>query len=139
MNLKKCLMAAAASLVVMFVLSFLWHKVLMSSIYMPDAGIMTTTWFKAEPDIPLIILAYTILAILMSYIYPKGIEGDNKLMNGLRFGAVIGLLWVLPYQVVLHAVTNITSLKTTAMDAVWHMAEQGIGGIIIAYIYEMKD
>ena len=135
MNLKKLLMAAIGSFVVMFVLSFVWHKLLMGSFYMQGDGTTRDVCHRAEAIIPLIAAAYAILAVIMAYIYPKGVEGDNKLMNGLRFGAVIGLLWIFPSQLVMHGVLNSFTLNVILVDSVWHMVEQGIGGIVIAYIY----
>jgi hypothetical protein len=132
-------MAAIGSMVVMFLLSYVWHGLLMQSFYMGDTGAVGATWHRAEPMVLYIALAYIVLASIMAYLYPKGVEGDNKLMNGIRFGAFIGVLWILPLQLVFHGIFNGFELKVIAVDTAWHVVEQGIGGIIIAYIYGMKD
>ena len=86
--------------VVMFLLAGLWHSALMSDLYVSDLS-------RAEPNMLLIGVSYLILALLMAHIYPKGIEGTNKIANGIKFGVVVGLIWVLPHALVLHAVTDI--------------------------------
>lgn len=138
MNFKKCTVAAIGSFVVMFVLSYVWHKLLMTNFYMAQSEAMEASCHRAEPLIPFIALGYAVLACLMAYIYPKGVEGDNKLMNGLRFGAVMGLFWILPFQLVMHGVLTGFHLNVIVVDSVWHIVEQGIGGVVIAYIYGMK-
>jgi hypothetical protein len=84
-----------------------------------------------------IIIAYAILALLMTYIYPQGYKGGVPLKEGMRFGATMGLLWVLPMSVVMYAVMG-TSGTLIIVDSLWHVVEQGVGGIVIAYIYGSK-
>jgi len=38
-------------------------------------------------------LAYLMVGIIMAYMYPKGYEGGSPVGEGLKFGAIIGLLW----------------------------------------------
>ena len=91
-----------------------------------------------EPKMLFIILGYLILGVLMSYVYPKGYKGGGAIAEGLRFGAVIGLLWVLPHAVILHGVYFGAMGTLILVDAAWHMVEQGLGGIAIALIYCRK-
>jgi hypothetical protein len=138
MNFKKCTMAAIGSLVVMFLLSYVWHRLLMAGLYMDESGALDVC-HRPEPYIPSIAVGYAVLASIMAYLYPKGVEGDNKLMNGIRFGAIMGVLWILPLQLVFNGVLTGFSIKVIAIDTAWHVIEQGIGGVIIAYVYGMKD
>ena len=75
----------------------------------------------------------------MSYMYPKGIEGTNKVTNGLKFGVLIGIIWVVPLSVVMYSATVGSSLKVIGIDAIWHIVEQGIGGVLIAMIYGLPS
>ncbi|MFC2103340.1 hypothetical protein ACFLSS_02810 [Bacteroidota bacterium] len=114
----------------MWLLSGLWHVLIMGDYYSKRQAI-------AEPNMLFIILAYAILALLMTYIFPQGYKGGAPLKEGLRFGATMGLLWILPLGVIMHAVQG-TSGKLILIDSLWHVVEQGVGGIVIAYIYGLK-
>jgi len=98
------------------------------------AGILVLT----EPNLLFIILGVLILAVLMAYMYPLGYKGGSPLKEGLRFGVVIGLLWILPYNVIMIGVVG-TSKTLVVVDALWHIVEQGVGGIVIGYIYRSKS
>ncbi len=56
-------------------------------------------------------------------------------MDGLKFGVVIGILWVVPYALISYGVITIYSKKAIFMYAIYHLVEQGAGGIVIALIY----
>jgi len=128
MNIKKILLSTLAAGGVMFVLSGIWHASLMSDLYASELN-------RSEPNMLLVAVSYFILALLMAYIYPKGIEGTNKIANGIKFGIIIGLIWVLPHALVMHAVTEGGALKVILIDGAWHMIEQACGGVVIALIY----
>jgi len=128
MNIQKFLLSTIGAGLVMFLLAGLWHMILMSDIYAGDLN-------RAEPILYLIAVSYLILALLMSYMYPKGIEGTNKIANGIKFGILVGLIWVLPHALILHAVTEGGALNVILIDALWHIVEQSCGGVVIALIY----
>ncbi len=128
MNIQKILFSTIGGGLVMFLLAGLWHMALMSDLYAGDLN-------RAEPILPLIAVSYLILALLMAYMYPKGTEGTNKIANGVKFGSLVGLIWVLPHALILHAVTEGGALNVILIDAVWHVVEQSCGGVVIAFIY----
>lgn len=64
--------------------------------------------------------------------FPKGYAGAGGIGERLRFGVIMGLLWVLPHGVVLHGVEYGATGKLILVDAAWHLVEQGIGGIVMA-------
>jgi len=133
MNGKKFLMALVGGLLVMWLLSGLWHVLIMGDFYAENAGPLA---YEA-PKMLFIIIGYAILTILMVYIYTQGYKGGSPLKEGLRFGAVMGLLWILPFNVIIYAVKE-TSVTFILVDAGWHIVEQGIGGIVIGLIYGSK-
>ncbi|RKY90209.1 MAG: hypothetical protein DRQ01_09560 [Ignavibacteriae bacterium] len=133
MNGKKFLMALVGGFLVMWLLSGLWHVLIMGDFYAKYAGPST---FE-EPKMLFIALGYAILALLMVYIYTQGYKGGSPLKEGLRFGVIMGLLWVLPINVVMYGVVE-TSSTILVVDVIWHLVEQGIGGIVIGLIYGSK-
>ena len=80
------------------------------------------------------LVAYIILALIMSYIYPLGYKGKTPLWEGLKFGIIIGILWVFPHGLAMAGVHE-TSIIYEIKNMLYHIFEQGIGGIIIGFIY----
>lgn len=81
-----------------------------------------------------ILLGYLILGAIMTYLFPLIYKGEKPVYEGLKFGIVIGLLWVFPHELVMVGAHG-DSISYVLKNAAWHMVEQGIGGIVIAYVY----
>ena len=131
MKVGKFAGAAIGGAVVMFLLGGMWHMLLADSFYEANS----VAALLDAPRMQFVILGYLILGLLMAYVYPKGYAGGGGIGEGLRFGAIMGLLWVLPHGVVLHGVEYGATGKLILVDAAWHLVEQGIGGIAMALIY----
>lgn len=61
-------------------------------------------------------------------------KDETPVLNGLKFGMIIGALWVFPHGLAMagaHGDSILYIFKNTA----WHMVEQGIGGIVVAFVY----
>ncbi len=126
----KMLYAWLAGAVGMLILSVLWHRVIMGGFYDEQgAAIM-----RDEPKMLFIILALLILAFLMAYAYPIGYKGGSPITEGLKFGALMGLLAFLPFNLILYGAFNVP-LAGALVDAGWHVVEEGVGGVIIAMVY----
>ncbi len=134
MDIKKFSMAVVGGFFAMFIPGGLWHMIIMKDFYDKYAGDSAL----AEPNIIFIILGVLILSALMAYMYPQGYKGGSPLKEGLRFGVVIGLLWILPYNVIMIGVMG-TAKTLVVVDALWHIVEQGVGGIVIGYVYRSKS
>jgi hypothetical protein len=137
MNTKKLLMATIAAFAVMFVVGGLTHLVVFKDWFLNHTGI------SGNLNRPAALMQYSVaalllLAFIMSYIYPKGVEGDNKIMQGLKFGIIISVLWFFPCNLIEYSMTTVLSLKAILMDAVLHAVEQGLAGIAIALVYGNK-
>ena len=130
MNAKKILMLWIASFVVTFLLSFLWHKVLMVNFY----EVNTEALARQEINMLFVVLGQLILTFLMAYIYPIGYKGGSQVKEGFKFGALIGLIWILPWSVQMHGIW-IVPLNAVLVDSAWHIVEEGIGGIAIGLVY----
>jgi len=133
MDIKKFSIAVVGGFFAMFILSGLWHMVILKSFYTEH---LTAT--LAEPNILFIVLGYLILAALMAYLYPLGYKGGPPLKEGLRFGIIIGLLWYLPFNVIMIGVVG-KSGTLIVVDGLWRLVEQGVGGIVIGYFYRSKN
>ncbi len=127
MKIRKLLAAALAGSLSMWLLAGLWHELIMANFY------------KAETDAThqgsgIILVAYVVLGLLMAYMYPIGYKGNKPWTEGLRFGLIIGLLWVFPHELAM-AGAHGDPLAYVFKNALWHLLEQGIGGIVIGLVY----
>jgi hypothetical protein len=55
-------------------------------------------------------------------------------VEGLRFGVLIGLLWVFPHELAM-AGAHGDSISYVLKNAAWHVVAQGVGGIFIGLLY----
>jgi len=79
-------------------------------------------------------LAYLIVAAIMAYMYPKGFEGGSPVMEGLKFGAMIGLVWWGASQLVLYGAVE-GPFSLVLVDGGWHLVEEGLAGIALAMVH----
>ena len=63
-----------------------------------------------------------------------GYKGGSPVKEGFRFGALIGLIWILPLSMIFHGVWNLP-LTGVIVDSAWHVVEEGIAGIAIGLVY----
>ena len=131
MKRSKLVLSAIGAGLVMWVVAGLWHNLILPGLY--------SHRHAAHDGIGMLLLAYLLLGGFMAGIYgrlrPLRV---NFLWNGVIWGAMIGVLWVLPHGLAMvgaHGESWLYVLKNTA----WHAVEQGIGGITIALILRNKD
>lgn len=132
MDTKKYLLATITGLIVMFVLAYVGHTLLLESMF--ESSPMDAI-AKEMPSIPGIAVAYLVLSLLMAYMYPKGVEGGSVMGNGLRFGLLVGLLFSVPISIIMYSTIEGGTVTMIVAEGVWHMIEQGAGGIAMAYVY----
>ena len=135
MNTKKCLTAWIAGFLAMFILSGIWYMLIMEDFYKTNCYIPA----RENPMMLYIALGYLILALLMTYLYSMSYKEGSPTKEGLRFGVLIGMLWVLPNGLVLYGATHSGTRLLILVDTVWHLIEEGVGGIVIASIYGRKS
>ena len=111
----------------MWLLAGLWHQLIMAKFYTAETD-------ATHEGSGIIFLAYIILGLLMAYIYPLGFKGGKPSLEGLRFGVLIGLLWVFPHELAMVGAHG-ESISYVLKNAAWHLVEQGVGGIVIGLIY----
>lgn len=80
------------------------------------------------------LIAYIILAFLMSIIYSWMNKSAKPIIDGLKLGVLVGILWVFPHGLAMAAAHG-TSIPYEIKNTLWHIFEQGIGGGIIALVF----
>ncbi len=111
----------------MWILAGIWHKLIMVHFYTAETGAKHEGTF-------IILIAYLILSTIMTYIFPLGYQGGKALVEGAKFGILMGVLWVFPHELAM-AGAHGESLVYVFKNALWHAVEQGLGGVIIAIVY----
>ena len=113
----------------MWITAGLWHNLILPS--------FNKSVEAHHEGLGIMLIAYLILAILMTYIYSLVYKGEKPIIEGLKIGVLIGILWVFPHGLTM-AAAHETSILYEIKNTLWHMVEQGIGGIIIASIIGRK-
>jgi hypothetical protein len=62
---------------------------------------------EAQPYFPLMILAHIIMAGAFTWIYARGVEARPWVGQGLRYGAAVALLTVVPWYLIYYVVQPI--------------------------------
>jgi len=109
----------------MWIVAGLWHNLLLPVI---DKNVEAH-----HEGIGILLIAYFILAFLMVYLFELIQKKHHYIYEGLRIGIVIGILWVFPHGLAMAGAHN-TSIFYEIKNAIWHIIEQGIGGIVIAVV-----
>lgn len=110
----------------MWVVGGLWHNLILPSF---------NDKIEAHHDgLGITLIAYFILAFLMLYIYLLIDKKNYSIVEGLKLGIIVGILWVFPHGLAM-AATHDTSISYEIKNTFYHIFEQGIGGIIISLVY----
>lgn len=127
MKTKYYLWATVFSAITMILIAGLAHEVVFQKFFAQN------TDAKHEGTV-IIFIAYVILSTLMVYIYPYFPGGQKRLAQGFRFGALMGIIWVFPHGLAM-AGAHGESISYEFFNGLWHMMEQGVGGLVIARVY----
>lgn len=128
-NWKKTLFATVIGSFSMWILAGIWHTILAVHFYKNETN-------AEHEGLTVILLAYLILGFLMAYIYLKFHRNNSKL-EGFYFGAIMGVLWVFPHELAM-AGAHGESISYVLKNGLWHIIEQGFGGMIISIVYHYK-
>ena len=128
-KLKHVIIAALTGGFGMWVTAGLWHNLILP--------LVNKNVEAHHEGLGIMLIAYLILGIIMTYIYSLVYRGGKPIIEGLKIGIIIGILWVFPHGLTMAAAHD-TSILYEIKNTVWHMVEQGIGGIIIAVIIGKK-
>lgn len=111
----------------MFILAGLWHELVMATFYESEAH-------ATHGGTGIIFLAYLVLGIMMTYFYYLANKEKQPWISNLKFGVLVGLLWVFPHELAM-AGAHDTSILYVIKNAIWHMGEQGVGGIVLGAVF----
>ena len=130
---KKFFIAWVAIFVAWMAGSFVVHGVLLHDDYTKLSGLFRPE-AEARPYFPLMVLAHIILVGAFVWIYSRGVEAAPWLPQGLRFGAAVALLTVVPTYMIYYVVQPMPGnvvVKQIVFDGILML----ILGVITALIY----
>lgn len=131
---KKNLKLIVASLISgfgMWVVGGLYHNLIMPSV--------NENMHPHHEGLAITLIAYILLGLLMTYFYLNAKDNEDSILKGIKIGVIIGILWVFPHGLTMAAVHE-SSISYQITNTIYHIIEQGIGGIIIfiTFRYIMK-
>lgn len=133
---KTFLIAWVIVFVVWMAGSFVVHGLLLhadyekvSQLFRPEA--------EAQKYFPLMILAHVIMAGALTWIYARGAEAKPWLGQGLRFGAAVALLTVVPWYLIYYVVQPMPGMhvvKQIVFDGILVL----VLGAVVAFVYRRR-
>lgn len=135
MDMKRWLLATAGAFGVILLGDTVIHHVWLGDFYRANAQ-----WWRPAADMEamrgLMFVSQALLAALLSFIYSKGYEvGKGDLVQGFRYGVIMGLLLGLPSNLMNFVVYPYPPFLTlTWMGGT--VIEITIAGMMIGYIYK---
>ena len=129
-NYKKTSVSILVVALLMFILSTVW-KLYVVDYFLPES----LSNLRAEIVYTSIFVGYLLLAFLMSIMYQFYNVNYSRLKKGMTFGIFIALIWMVPANIILHAVYIVPDF-TLYIDVAWALIEQGLGGLAMVYIME---
>jgi len=122
---------AVGYIVVTFVIAATWHLLLFKSVY-DEIAIFT----RKEPIIPLGVLSMLVQSVVFTCLYPRYARGGHPALEGLKFGAAMGV-FLGSYAVLTDgAKFSVSSLGTwLGLESVYYLPQFSIVGVVFGLIY----
>ena len=135
MNKKSWVTASIAVFVVVTILEFIYNSYCLKGIYAATANL-----WRPEADIMKLMPYYWAASFIASfffvYIYTKGYEAKpNKIAEGFRFGATVGLFVNLPTATIVYA-TMPVPLNLPVDWFITGLAQYIVAGVVVGLIYK---
>jgi hypothetical protein len=134
---KKFFVAWAVVFVVWMAGSFVVHGALLHADYAALASL-----FRPEADaqgyFPLMVLAHIMLAAAFVWIYSRGAEKKPWLAQGVRFGAAVAFLTIVPTYLIYYVVQPMPGavvVKQIAFDGILML----VLGAVAAFLYRTPE
>jgi hypothetical protein len=128
---SKFWMAAAAYLVLTFVMAAGWHLALFKNVY-ARLGAFT----RPRPIIPLGILSMVLQAAVVAYLYPFFYRGGSPLMEGATFGLLLGVFMGSNAVLAEAGKNEVGPLSTwITVEGVYYLVQFLLVGLAIGLIY----
>lgn len=126
--MKKLFFSWFFSLLSMISLSYLWHGVILNDL----RHVNYPHWYFFL----LLLLVYSIVSFIMTMGFNYSNNNKNGPFKGFLGGAAFGFfLYLVAFTLGVSFKSGET--KHVVVDFVWQMIEQGIGGLMVAYVFSV--
>lgn len=124
--MKKLFFSWFFSLLTMLTLSYVWHGVILNDL----RNVNYPSWYFFL----LLLLVYSIIAFLLTMAFNYADPKKNLASKGFVGGAAFGFfLYLVAFTLGVSFKSGET--KHIVVDFVWQMIEQGVGGMVVAYVF----
>ena len=128
MSAKNRILATLVGFVVLFLLGWLFYGFLLMDFYADNAGSATGVYREDDQMIWwALILGNIMQAYLLVYIFGS-LGNVTTFGNGLKVGAIIGLILGLAFNLNMYATSNIMNLTSALVDPIVSTIMMGITG-----------
>lgn len=122
MSIQRLIVSSVFSGLIMWIVGGLYHNLILPAV--------SKHIDPHHEGLGITLMAYILLGLLMSYFYMNSKDHRDSLIKGIKTGAIIGILWVFPHGLTMAAVHE-SSISYQITNALYHVTEQGTGGVII--------
>jgi len=138
MSAKNRILATLVGFVVLFLLGWLFYGFLLMDFYADNAGSATGVYREDDQMIWwALILGNIMQAYLLVYIFGS-LGNVTTFGNGLKVGAIIGLILGLAFNLNMYATSNIMNLTSALVDPIVSTIMMGITGGVIGMMLGRK-
>ena len=134
MNYARIAVAGVAGTVVFFICGYLVFGLLIARYYAPYPGVYRSV-DAIQPYVPVGIVSTFIAMLVLAAIYAKGYEGGTGLLEGSRFGLLVGIFVVCAFVGDEYVTLNIGRKLALAMAA-GRLVEWIVVGVTIGLVYK---
>ena len=131
MRAAKCALASVCAFILMFLLAWMWNGILAVEFYTNRAPAIQ----RAPADVGLgaLLLGYVMLTLAIGAAYRLAPITGSRGLAGFAIGAAVGATAFAPGYLLLFGGWEV-SASLLLVDALWHVIEQGLGGIVFAML-----
>lgn len=130
---RRFALATAAAFATSFVLSFVFHGLLLGNTYNTLLGVYRGPQFRPT-TFAVLLLAQALMAAAMAAVYLYGHQQRPFLGQGARFGLMAAGVSVIPHYMINYAVTNIPAVLAVE-QIVLETVKVIAMGIVVAWVY----
>lgn len=133
---RKFLGAWVVYLVATFIGGFVWHLLLFKQTYI-DLKIFTRI---EDPVIPLGLSAMVIQGIILAYVYPLVSRRSRPVVDGLRFGVLVGVFLATSAVLAEAGKNYVASLGTwLVLETSYYLLQFMLSGLAIGLVYGRQE
>lgn len=130
MAAKKFIISWIFCSVVMFILSYLWHGLLLNDFKMLNYPLSLFLLFAS--------VVYLVAGAFVAKVYTLEIFSrftKHPFLKGLLSGSVCGILLYLISLVIGVSFSRNVTMQYMLIDVTWQMIEQGLGGLVVGVVH----